>query len=865
MSRFTEKKLLRIATVFVALYAIALTLSPAAREVSWQVDYRWAHWAGALTWGLFAWLAHRALNRLLPDRDPYLLPAAALLIGWGLLTIWRLDAGFGLRQTLWLALSLPVLWLILRLPPGLTTLRRYKYLWLSGGLALTALTLIFGTNPAGFGPRLWLGAGGIYLQPSEPLKLLLIVYLAAYLADHPLIRTRTFPYIVPTLLAAGLALLILIVQRDLGTASIFILLYTIMLFLATGRRRVLLACAAALILAGVLGTLLVPHVRTRMEAWLNPWADPLGRSYQIVQSLLAVAAGGLIGRGPGLGNPGLVPVAVSDFIFVAIAEEGGTLGALALIGLLGLLTARGLRLALRAPDRFRRLLAGGLSAYLGVQSLLIIGGNLRLLPLTGVTLPFVSYGGSSLLTSIIALGLLLHIGSEPEEEPAPLPGPTPYDRLGLLLIVGLALTALAHGWWALVRGPDLLTRADNARRSIADRYVKRGALLDRENRPIQQTVGRSGSYARVYLYPPLGPVAGYTSATYGQSGLEAGLDPYLRGTAGNPTLLIWWNHLLYGRPPTGLDVRLSLDLDLQAQADQQLGEQVGAAVLLNVASGEILVMSSHPGFDANLLEQQAATLFTDSSAPLLNRATQGQYPAGAALGPFLLSAVGQDEQLPSAVPPVTQLMIGTSLFACPQPDTWPLDWKYAIANGCPGAYLSLVDQLGTDRTLQTLHAFGLYTAPGVPMPAAPASTPPIEFNRLRLLAGGDGLRVSPLQMALAAAALSGHGQRPAARIALAVNTPQAGWVVPAVEDAPVQAISPAAADATATLLRQPEQIGWESLTTIEGGKPITWYLAGTPPDWQGVPLVVVVLLEDGERDLAASIGRELMQTALGTK
>jgi len=224
----------------------------------------------------------------------------------------------------------------------------------------------------------------------------------------------------------GVALLLLAVQHDLGTAFIFIFLYTIILFVASGKKRVLLISVLGLIAAGVAGYFLFDVVRLRVEAWINPWLDPSGRSFQIVQSLMAVANGGTSGRGPGLGSPTLVPVAISDFIFTSIAEETGLVGTLGLLAMIGLIVARGLRAAMRAPDSFRRILAAGLSAYIGAQSILIIGGNIRLLPLTGVTLPFVSYGGSSLLTSILALLILLFISAQPEDEPAPLPSPQPY-------------------------------------------------------------------------------------------------------------------------------------------------------------------------------------------------------------------------------------------------------------------------------------------------------------------------------------------------------------------------------------------------------------------------------------------------------
>ncbi|HQX01705.1 MAG TPA: FtsW/RodA/SpoVE family cell cycle protein, partial [Anaerolineales bacterium] len=285
----TQSRLLRWAALFLFIQSTILTLSPAVRERTWDVDYRFMHWLGFFSWIVLMALAHRATIRQLPERDPYLLPAAALLSGWGLLTIWRLDESFGLRQTIWLAVSVGVFIFALYLPQNLIFLRRYKYILLSGGLFITALTLLFGINPLGIGPHLWLGCCGVYFQPSEPLKLLLVIYLSAYLADRISIRLSSLPLLVPTLVVTGISLLLLLVQRDLGTASIFVFIFTIIIFLATGKRRVLLTTVLFLTLALVIGYFFIDIIRVRVDSWINPWDDPSGNSYQIVQSILAVA------------------------------------------------------------------------------------------------------------------------------------------------------------------------------------------------------------------------------------------------------------------------------------------------------------------------------------------------------------------------------------------------------------------------------------------------------------------------------------------------------------------------------------------------------------------------------------------------
>jgi len=209
----------------------------------------------------------------------------------------------------------------------------------------------------------------------------------------------------------GFSILLLLLQRDLGMSTLFFLVFLTMLHLASGQVRYLLVGGLLLLVAGFVGYQLFAVVRIRVEAWWDPFADPTGNSYQIVQSLIAIASGGILGRGLGLGAPTLIPVAHSDFILAALAEEWGLAGLLACSGLLALTVTRGLRIALQTRNSFNQLLAGGLTALVGVQALIIMGGVLKLVPLTGLTLPFLSYGGSSLLTHFVIAGLLLRLSS----------------------------------------------------------------------------------------------------------------------------------------------------------------------------------------------------------------------------------------------------------------------------------------------------------------------------------------------------------------------------------------------------------------------------------------------------------------------
>lgn len=872
-----ERRLLILAGSFLVLFSLSLSLSNAVRLRTWQTDYRWSHWLGLAVWIGVTWLVHTQLSRLLPERDPFLFPIAALLGGWGLLTIWRISSTLAVRQSIWLLLIGMVVVLAIRFDSVrmdgriLSLLRRFKYIWLTSGLLLTATTLILGTNPIGAGPRLWLGCCGVYFQPSEPLKLLLIIYLAAYLADRQtqaIPQAKLLPLLAPTLLMTGLALLLLFFQRDLGTAVIFMALYAVIIYVGTGRKTVLFASLAVLLVAAIAGFYLFNVVNQRLGAWINPWVDPSGGAYQIVQSLLAVANGGLLGRGIGMGSPNLVPIAQSDFIFTAISEETGLVGALGILGLLALLVNRGIRTAMKASDTFQRLLATGIVVHLVGQSILIIAGNLRLLPLTGVTLPFVSNGGSSLLVSFIELICLLLISAHQSETVnLQVEKLKQQSRLNMLLsgglMLGLVSIAVTAGWWSLVRGPNLLERTDNPRRAIADRYVKRGSILDRHENPLAESTGQAGSYTRVYTHPALGPLLGYTDLAYGQAGLEASLDPYLRGLQGYPTLTIWWEHLLYGQPPPGLNVRLSIDLDLQTTADTLLEGHKGALVLLNANTGETLAISSSPSFDANLLSTQWESLVNDPNSPLYDRAAMGLYPPGNILSAFILA---NNQQLPAGQ------LSGVNFQDCaliPQGTSW----ADLIAAGCPTPLRQLMDTTDNQTLLNLLDKLGLFKAPVFPVETLSSTRPVSVSDMVAYITGtqtgttsGTVLKVSPLQMALAAASLSNDGMRPVARLAMAVDIPQTGWVMIPEIDQPQQTLPTENANAISQALAAGDSSMWQIVSTVRdtetnetSGTPgYSWYLGGTLPEWQGASLAIAVILEEDNPQGVEEIGRNLL-------
>ncbi len=857
-----ERRLMSLAVMALFIFSLILSLSPAVRMHSWTADYRWMHWLGYAVWLAGFALTYRQLNKRLAEHDPILLPVTALLSGWGLMTIWRLDGDFGLRQTLWLAAGFGLFGISLRLPKLLSLLRRYKYIWLTAGLLLTTLTFIFGQYPGGTGPRLWLGCCGIYFQPSEPLKLLLIIYLAAYLADHIPTRLNLIQLLAPTVVLTGTAALILIAQRDLGTATLIITLYAGLVFIASGKKRILITSGVTLLAAALAGTLFFDVIRLRVDAWLNPWLDPSGSSFQIVQSLIAVAAGGVVGSGPGLGSPGFVPVAHSDFIAIAMAEETGLMGIIALLCLLALLVMRGLIISLKASNNFQRYLAAGLSIYFATQSLLILAGNFRLLPLTGVTLPFVSYGGSSFITSMVSVILLFSIRLQDDPLPAASLNSRPYLLTSGIILAAFSALALLAGWWSVIRSDALLSRNDNLRWIVNDRFVERGSLLDRRNTPLAYTTGTPGNFVRQVGYPLLGNTIGYASYQYGRAGLESTLDAYLSGRQGNPGLTVWTAQLLYSQLPAGLDVRLSIDLELQKTADQLLDGQVGALVLLNAGTGEILALASHPSFDPNRIGSLWQDLHADPRGPLVNRVSQGMYPPGSVLAPFIYARVRSSQSGLPALPHQLSYQADGLSLQCAQPPDAPLSWESAVAAGCPGAVAELSAYLTPNQLRDLFRSLGFFSAPDVRLPVArPAEDAPIMDVRQANL-GLTDLRVTPLQLALAAAAFSNDGIRPSPRLAISVQTPHQGWVI-LPTDAPVSAMMYRSLDETVSSLASSSLPAWDTTALAYGSdQEVSWYIGGTLPSWGGTPIAIAVVLEIQDARSVKEIGQSMLLAAM---
>jgi cell division protein FtsW (lipid II flippase) len=365
-------------------------------------------------------LVHVALMAFRFRGDESLLPLVALLSGLGLLVLNYLEPAQERAQLGWLALGLALMLLLIFALRDVGMLQRYKYTAAALGIALLIVTAIFGREING--ARLWLGFGPFQFQPSELMKLLLVIFMAAYLEERRDILARAdyrwgtlklspWPYLVPLLLLWGLSLLLLLWQKDLGATVLMLGIALSMMYVATGRKT-FVGAGLLLLAANVLLTYkLFGYVHQRIQVWLHPWELASGPSYQIVQALYAIANGGASGTGLGRGHPGFIPFASTDFIFAATAEQLGFAGMLALLAVYLVLVLKSLQIGLTQPTTFGQLLGVGCAMVLALQCLVIVAGNLSLIPLTGITLPFVSYGGSSLVVNFLLLALLLRLSA----------------------------------------------------------------------------------------------------------------------------------------------------------------------------------------------------------------------------------------------------------------------------------------------------------------------------------------------------------------------------------------------------------------------------------------------------------------------
>ena len=602
-------------------------------------------------------IAHIATRRFAPGADPALLPIAFALSGIGIAFVTRLAPDLAVNQVMWLFLGVAFMVLVLAFVRNLDKVANYKYTLMIAGFLLLLSPLVPGLGQEIYGSRIWLSLGGFSFQPGEIAKIIIVLFLAGYLAQNremlSVFTVRVGPFrlpdirtLLPLILMWGVALLIVVFEKDLGSALVLFFMFLVMLYVATGK-KFYLAIGLGLIAVGGVGAFLAfDHVQVRVNTWLDPFADAQNTGYQLTQAIYSIADGDLFGVGLGNGLAEQIPVVESDFIFADIAEEIGLLGAAGVLLLFLCFAIRGFVTAARAKSDVSSFAAVGLTSVIVLQAFIIVGGVTRLIPLTGITLPFISQGGSSLLASFIIVGLLLRcgdegtgVGQEMTSATSSLHANSVLGRVSLgkrlshsmLFCSALFALLVANLTMIMVVQADYYQGMPGNNHSLAkEARTERGTISTYDGVVLAQSVPtEDGTFERVYPAGDLASqVVGYSSARFGTSGIEQAYNDTLKGKENFAS----WTDVLNsfaGIGGAGNDVALTLNSKIQQAAQDALAGRTGACVVMDPDTGAVLAMASSPTYDAADFETVIEQANADSSdTRLINRAIHALYSPG---------------------------------------------------------------------------------------------------------------------------------------------------------------------------------------------------------------------------------------------
>ena len=816
MSRRTTELLLLIAAAFPVTLLYALYVVNAGAALSFQTL--------AVPLGLFAAFAaaHIGVRIFAPGADPALLPIVFALSGIGITFVTRLEPNAAMGQLVFLFVGVGLMVGTLAVVKNLEVVKRYKYVLGAIGIILLVLPMFIGTEI--YGSKLWIKIGGFQFQPGEFAKVLIVLFLAGYLAENRellSISNRTvlgikFPrlrLLYPLFIVWGICLLVVAFERDLGSALLFYTIFLIMLYVATGRVSYVLI-GLVLLAVGAFGMYqIMSHVRVRVAIWLNPFEDAQNMGFQIVQALYSLADGGLFGVGIGKGlGASTIPVVASDMIFAPIGEEMGLLGGAAVLLLFMLFAVRGLTTAARAKSDLAAFSAAGLTAAISFQAFTIVGGVTKLIPLTGVTLPFMSQGGSSLLASFVIVGLLLRAGDEATGRSSELAntstdltvtgyravGPsgshmrrraldTPESgllgrvalahRLTRTVLLFTALFAVLIGnitYIQVFKATELQDMPSNNHTITKARYIKRGSIITADGLTLAESIQQEdGTYVRSYPNGNLAAHAvGYYSQQYGSSGVEASQDKTLTGSKDYSS---WQNALnsLAGITEPGNSVQLTIDSRIQVAAEQALAGRTGAIVVLDPRTGAVLAWASSPTYDNTNIQAtiEAANASGGSDTSMFDRATQALYAPGSTFKTVTLAAALENgtASLDSTFDSPGRMEIGGADVVSVNErahGTITLDRAFAVSSNT--VFGQVAEQLGAERMVAVAQAFGYGQDLGTDFTTAVSIMPdPADMSVWELAWAGAGQPVGQghtpgpqttvMQNAVVAAAIANNG------------------------------------------------------------------------------------------------------------
>ena len=773
MSRRNTELLLLIASAFPVILLYAIYVLTAGAAISFETL--------AVPIGLFAAFAaaHIAVRILAPGADPAILPIVFILSGIGITFVTRLAPALAISQLIILFVSVALMVGTLALVKNLDVVMRYKYTFGIIGIILLMLPIFIGTTISG--SKLWIRIAGFTIQPGEFAKVFIVLFLAGYLAENRELlsisnrkilgfKIPRLRLLLPLFAVWGVCLLVVVFERDLGSAVLFYTIFLLMLYVATGRFSYVVIGLALLAVGAVGAYKFLSHVQVRFQVWVDPFKDAQGQGYQIVQSLFSLADGGLVGVGIGNGMANNIPVVESDFIFSAIGEEMGLLGGGAVLILFMLFAVRGLTTAARAKSDLAAFSATGLTAAISFQAFLIVGGVTRLIPLTGVTLPFMSQGGSSLLASFIIVALLLRAGDEATGREAELTGTgtmaaitddqvasaaaptgsrfatsssygsgshsvgsrmrrrlldTPEsgvlgrvalaNRLTRAVLAFTALFAILIGnltYVQVIKAKDYQDMPSNNHTITKARYIKRGSIITADGLTLAESIQQEdGTYVRSYPNGNLAAHAvGYYSQQYGSSGVEASQDKTLTGSKDYSS---WQNALnsLAGITEPGNSVQLTIDSRIQVAAEQALAGRTGAIVVLDPRTGAVLAWASSPTYDNTNIQAtiEAANASGGSDTSMFDRATQALYAPGSTFKTVTLAAALENgtASLDSTFDSPGRMEIGgADVVSVNEQAHGTITLDRAFAVSSNTVFGQVAEQLGAERMVAVAQAFG---------------------------------------------------------------------------------------------------------------------------------------------------------------
>lgn len=874
--------------------------------------------------GIFAAfvVAHLAVRKLAPGADPAILPITFALSGIGIAFVTRLRPELAVGQLMWLFVGVAFLVLALLFVRNLDRLARYKYTLMLVGFILLLSPLIPFIGQEIYGSRIWLSIGPFSFQPGELAKIAIVLFLAGYLAANremlSVFTWRVGPFnlpdirtLLPLLLMWLISIGIVAFEKDLGSALVFFFVFLVMLYVASGKKTYVIAGVLMMAIGAVGLYFVFDHIQVRVATWLDPFADAQNTGYQLVQTIYSLADGGLFGVGIGRGLADQIPVVESDFIFAAIGEETGLLGAAGLLLLYLCLAIRGMATAARAKSDVSSFAAVGLTAIIILQAFIIVGGVTRLIPLTGLTLPFVSQGGSSLLASFISVALLLRagdeatgVGEEMRSATSMLPTASVLGRVALgkrltrtmvgfsvlfaLLVANLTLIMVVQAdYYQNMAGNNhtLMQESDTERGSIS---TYDGVVLAES----QQT--EDGSYERVYPAGDLAShVVGYYSTQYGTSGIEASENETLKGQQNYAS----WTDVINaaaGINTPGNDVRLTINSTIQQAAQDALEGETGAAVVMDPSTGAVLAMASSPTYSAGdveaLLEQAAASDGSDDAGQLVNRATQGLYAPGStfkivSLATALQNGIASEDSVYAS--PGTMEIGNAEVSNFGDESYGDITLQRATALSSNTVFGQLGVQIGAQLLVEGAEAFGFNKDLDFELPVVTSLMPDpdemTEWETAWASAGepvGEhespaGPQTSVLEMAMVGCAIANNGTIMQPYLVDSVYNANGERSYQAQATTYLQAITSETASRVKEVLKDVVDYGTGTTAAINGvqvaGKTGTaehpdgddgWFVGMANADSDTPSVVVAIVLEKNESSVASAKAGDILETAL---